>query len=72
LLISIGGQDKAINFYDTTNKKKIQSILCQDQLASLALNSDGFTLAVGTAASIGKKGQILIYDLRMTSEEYTS
>lgn len=72
LLISIGSQDRAINFYDTLNKKKISSILCPDQLSSVAFNSDGFTLAVGTQASIGKKGQIHIYDLRMTSEEYTT
>ena len=66
-MISVG-LDRQINFYDVQSKKKIQSIKCPDAqpLQSLAFNSDGFTIAVGTQ---GKHASVLIYDLRTQTDQ---
>jgi len=66
LLISVSS-DRAINFYDVSQRQKVNSILTRDPLTSVCLNSDGRTLAVGTSTS-----QILLYDLRKQSDQAIS
>ena len=59
LLVSVGS-DRQIVFYDIGSKQKIQAVSCADALHSMSINSDGYTLAVGTAG----KAKVLIFDLR--------
>lgn len=55
------GLDQQMNFYDVKNRIKVQTIIASEPLKSIAFNTDGYTIAVGTQ---GKSGNIFIYDLR--------
>ena len=70
LLFCSVGLDKNINFYDTTIKSyyinflsHVKEIPTEFPLTSLSFNSDGKTIAVSNVM-----GEILVYDLRYTSQ----
>ncbi|KAG7388861.1 hypothetical protein PHYPSEUDO_011695 [Phytophthora pseudosyringae] len=59
VLLSTGGLDGRVIFYDTLQRKELCSLDLEQPVSSLALCADGKTLAVGTTT-----GEILVYDLR--------
>ncbi len=52
--------DKQLVFYDVQQKTKVQAIKTELPLNSLSFNTDGHTVAAGTANS----GIVVVYDLR--------
>jgi protein NEDD1 len=63
LLLASVSLDKSIIFYDIQKSKKVSGIVAPDPLQSIAFNSDGHTVAVGSLSN----AKVYVYDLRNQS-----